>query len=59
MRDGMLRCECGGVVRMIDDNGVTDASKVRLETHECESCGRQGVLSLRPDGRHVKSGCLG
>jgi hypothetical protein len=47
MVQGCNRSSCDGAAMVIDDNGVTDPEKTRIETWECEY-GHQFTKTLAP-----------
>jgi hypothetical protein len=58
---GILRCTCGGAVRLDGDNGVLNPHEENRQAHEeyrCVSCGAHGRLTIYPDGSTRKGGCL-
>ncbi|MFQ3295724.1 MAG: hypothetical protein ACI8VE_002813 [Natrialbaceae archaeon] len=54
----VLRCECGGAVRVQNGTDPENSGDGFFETYECESCGRTGTLTYdRHTGTSI-TGCL-
>jgi uncharacterized protein with PIN domain len=45
----MMRCRvCSGSVELVDDNGVVDPEKKRIEFYRCIECSHRQKVELTP-----------
>lgn len=55
----VLRCECGGPVRVQDGTDPENAEESFWELYECQTCGRTGTLHAESNPhRQTLTGCL-
>lgn len=54
----MIRCRCGGEVRVVDGSEPDPSADGFHEIYECASCGSEGFLKVRFGHTADLSGCL-
>lgn len=55
---GLLRCGCGGSVRMSNADQSKGVEGLVIENYECVVCRARGTLTIYPDGSSKREGCI-